>query len=235
MVETFTYPHPRPAVTVDTVVFTLFESHLQVLLIERRENPYADRWALPGGFVHMKESLEQAALRELAEETGIQCAYLEQLYTYGDPQRDPRDRIITVAYFALVPSSAKIHSTGASDAKQAQWFPIEGLPTLAFDHKEIIIYATSRLRYKLEYTAIGFELLPAEFTLSQIQTTYEIILGEKLDKRNFRRRILQANVIEPTQNIRKPVTYSGGVGRPARLYRYRPDAVAEVKARRLFP
>jgi 8-oxo-dGTP diphosphatase len=177
----------------------------------------------------LDESLEQAAQRELAEETGLQQAYLEQLYTYGDPERDPRGRVVTVAYFALIPAGQSIHAEGGSDAANASWFPLSNLPELAFDHAEIIRYALRRLHYKLEYTAVGFELLPPEFTLSELQTTYEIILGEALDKRNFRRRILEANVIEETQNMKM------GEGRPARLYRYRPDAVAEVKARRLFP
>jgi 8-oxo-dGTP diphosphatase len=177
----------------------------------------------------MDESLEQAAQRELAEETGLQEAYLEQLYTYGEVGRDPRGRVITVAYFALLPADAPVRAEGGSDAARACWHPVDALPELAFDHAEIITYALRRLRYKLEYTAVGFELLPGNFSLSELQRTYELILGESLDKRNFRRRILEANVIEPTPHLRS------GEGRPARLYRYRPDAVAEVRARRLFP
>ena len=225
----YSYPYPRPALTVDPVIFTLRENRLHVLLIQRAEEPFAGMWALPGGFVRMGESLEEAALREMEEETGLKQAYLEQLYTYGDPQRDPRDRIGSVAYFALIPADAPIRSEGGSDARQAKWFPVDELPRLAFDHEQIIAYALRRLRYKLEYSAAGFELLPGEFTLTEIQHTYEMILGEKLDKRNFRRRILEAGIIEETLHMR------GGDGRPARLYRYREDAVAEVKARRLFP
>ncbi len=225
----YTYEYPRPALTVDIVIFTLRENRLQLLLIQRREDPYAGMWALPGGFVRVEESLEEAASRELAEETGVSEAYLEQLYTYGDVDRDPRGRVVTVAYFALIPADAPVRSEGGSDARQARWHPLESLPPLAFDHREIVTYALRRLRYKLEYTAACFELLPDEFTLSEIQQTYESILGEKLDKRNFRRRILEASIIEPTPRQRS------GEGRPARLYRYRPDAVAEVKARRLFP
>jgi 8-oxo-dGTP diphosphatase len=223
------YEHPRAALTVDVVIFTLRENQLHVLLVQRGEEPFAGVWALPGGFVKMDESLEEAACREMAEETGLQDAYLEQLYTYGDLNRDPRGRVVTVAYFALIPSDAPIHKEGGSDAQRAEWFQIEALPPLAFDHDQIVAYALRRLRYKLEYTAAGFELLPEEFTLSELQHTYEMILGEKLDKRNFRRRIQQAEIIEPTPHMR------GGEGRPARLYRYREDAVAEVKARRLFP
>ncbi len=225
----YTYEYPRPALTVDIVVFTLREEQLQVMLIQRRGEPYAGMWALPGGFVHVDESLEDAAHRELYEETGISTAYLEQLYTYGDPLRDPRDRVVSVAYFALTPSSVPFQDRGGSDASRAAWYPVDHLPTLAFDHAEIASYALRRLRYKLEYSAVGFELLPDEFTLTEIQSTYEIILNEKLDKRNFRRRILEANIIEPTDKMHV------GEGRPARLYRYRPDAVAEAKARRLFP
>lgn len=221
--------HPRPALTVDVVIFTLKSSRLQVLLIQRARQPFAGDWALPGGFVSMEEPLEEAAMRELLEETGIREAYLEQLYTYGDPDRDPRGRVVSVAYYALIPSDAQVRSQGGSDASQARWFPIDELPKLAFDHNDIIAYGLRRLRYKLEYSAVGFQLLPEDFTLSELQRTYEIILGEKLDKRNFRRRILQAGVIEPTPR------FKSGEGRPARLYRYRPDAVAEVKARRLFP
>ncbi len=225
----YTYQYPRPAVTVDIVVFTLRASRLQVLLVQRGHPPFEASWALPGGFVQMEESLEEAAARELEEETGVSQAYLEQLYTYGEPERDPRGRVITVAYYALLPKDAPIRAEGGSDASQARLFPVGALPDLAFDHAEIINYAIRRLRYKLEYSAVGFELLPEEFTLTEIQQTYEKILGEKLDKRNFRRRILQAGVIEATGQMRT------GEGRPARLYRYQADAVAEVKARRLFP
>ncbi len=225
----YTYEYPRPAVTVDIILFTLRESKLQVLLVQRAQPPFENAWALPGGFVQMGESLEQAAARELEEETGVNQSYLEQLYTYGEPERDPRGRVITVAYYALLPRDAPIRREGGSDARQAALFPVDTLPELAFDHAEIIAYAIRRLRYKLEYSAVGFELLPEEFTLSEIQQTYEKILGEQLDKRNFRRRIQQAGVIEGTDHMRS------GEGRPARLYRYRADAVAEVKARRLFP
>ncbi len=225
----YTYDYPRPALTVDPVIFTLREDSLQVLLVQRGDEPFAGMWALPGGFVNQHESLEEAALRELEEETGLKEAYLEQLYTYGDPGRDPRGRVVTVAYFALIPADAPVRPEGGSDASQARWFPAAQLPPLAFDHAQIVSYALRRLHYKLEYSAAGFQLLPAEFTLSELQYTYETILGEALDKRNFRRRILEANIIEPTEHLRV------GEGRPARLYQYRADAVAEVKARRLFP
>ncbi len=221
------------ALTVDIVTFTLQAQRLQVLLVQRGEEPFKGSWALPGGFVQLCESLESAAQRVLKEETGIPEAYLEQLYTYGDLGRDPRGRVVTVAYLALIPADAPLRPAKrpgiACAAPQAYWCPASELPALAFDHAEITGYALDRLRYKLEYSAVGFELLPEEFTLTEIQNTYELILGEKLDKRNFRRRILEAGVIELTPYMRS------GEGRPARMYRYRADAVAEVKARRLFP
>jgi len=224
-----TYTHPRPALTVDVVIFTLRDHKLHLLLIKRGEEPYRGDWALPGGFVKVDETLEDACFREMEEETGLTEAYLEQLYTYGEPDRDPRDRVVSVAYFALIPPDTPFRKDGGSDASQAEWWALDDLPPLAFDHETITAYALRRLRYKLEYSAVGFQLLPEAFTLSELQKMYEIILGEKIDKRNFRRRILEADIIEATPNMRT------GEGRPARLYQYKADAVAEVKARRLFP
>ena len=186
-------------------------------------------WAIPGSFIKMDESLEKAAVRTLADETGVEDVYTEQLYTFGTPGRDPRTRVITVAYFALVPHDA-IHPQAGRDAHETGWFSISKLPTLAFDHAEIVDYAYKRLRYKLEYTSVGFQLLPDVFTLTELQKAYEIILEEQLDKRNFRRKILSAEILEETGEKKKE-----GEGRPAMLYRYREDAVAEVKTRRLFP
>jgi 8-oxo-dGTP diphosphatase len=218
----------RPLVTVDVIIFTLRDDDLQVLLVRRREWPCEGMWAIPGGLVGPDETLEAAALRKLEEETGLTDVYLEQLYTFGAPGRDPRHRVITVAYFAAVPGSS-IVPCAAGDADRVCWWSIYHLPPLAFDHAEILHYALTRLRYKLEYTAVGFELLPETFTLTELQSAYEIVLGEELDKRNFRRKIHSAGIIEPSGG------YRSGEGRPARLYRYREDAVAEVKARRLFP
>ncbi len=220
--------YDRPSVTVDLVIFTLLKGALHVLLVRRRRPPFAGVWALPGGFVRISESLEEAARRELREESGVQDVYLEQLYTFGHPQRDPRMRVITVAYFALVRAD-KQRLRATTDAADVGWFPAYAPPPLAFDHRQILDYAITRLRYKLEYTALAFELLPEEFTLTELQETYEHILNEKLDKRNFRRKVLQADVLEETGRQRV------GEHRPARLYRFREGAVAEVKARRLFP
>ena len=218
----------RPSVTVDVVIFTLREGSLQVLLVRRRRPPWEGMWAIPGGMIGREEALEAAALRTLEEETGLGDVFLEQLYTFGDPGRDARGRVITVSYFAVVPGSDVVPSA-AENGERVQWWPVDELPPLAFDHGEILRYALTRLRYKLEYTAVGFELLPEVFTLSELQSAYEIVLGEELDKRNFRRKIQSAGVIEPSGSFR------AGEGRPAQLYRYRDDAVAEVKARRLFP
>jgi 8-oxo-dGTP diphosphatase len=223
------YSFERPSVSVDVVIFTLREGDLQVLLIRRRNDPFSGQWAIPGGFVEIDESLEAAALRELEEETGVKDVYIEQLYTFGKPDRDPRMRVITVAYIALVPESALPPIRAGDDAAEARWWSMYDLPSLAFDHLDILDYALTRLRYKLEYTAVGFELLPVEFTLSELQSAYETILGETLDRGNFRKKLRRAEVVEATQRFQT----TGG--RPARLYRFRDDAVAEVKARRLFP
>jgi 8-oxo-dGTP diphosphatase len=219
----------RPSVTVDVVIFSLVADDLKVLLIKRKYAPYKDVWAIPGGFVRIEESLEEAAVRELAEETGVTDVYIEQLYTFGQPKRDPRTRVITVAYFALVPHHAIRHQAG-DDAAETGWFSLFDLPELAFDHRKILDYGLTRLRYKLEYTSVGFQLLPDVFTLTELQRAYQTILGEKLDKRNFRRKILSAGILEETGK-----KTSDGEGRPAMLYQYRKDAVAEVKTRRLFP
>jgi len=222
--------YERPSVTVDTVIFSLREKQLQVLLVQRGNWPYEGMWAIPGGFVQMDESLEDAARRELAEETGVDDPdiYLEQLFTFGHPERDPRTRVITVAYFALI-CSDRLQVHADTDAVDAGWFSAYHPPTLAFDHADILAYALRRLRYKVEYTAVAFQLLPETFTLTDLQDAYERILDEKLDKRNFRRKVLAADVVEETSYVRS------GDHRPAKLYRFREDAVAEISARRLFP
>jgi len=222
--------YDRPSVTVDIVLFTILQSKLQVLLIKRKRWPFADCWALPGGFVEIEEDLEDAAYRELKEETNVdrESVYLEQLYTFGRPKRDPRTRVITVAYFALV-GADKIDLQAAEDASDVGWFSAYEPGDLAFDHPEILDYAITRLRYKLEYSAVGFQLLPEKFTLRELQEAYEIILAEKLDKGNFRSKLRKTDVVEATNQYRQ----TGG--RPARLYQFKADAVAEVKARRLFP
>ena len=183
----FSYTYPRPAVTVDIVVFAFDGQGLRILLIQRGQAPFEGQWALPGGFVHIDETLEGAALRELREETGLQDIFLEQLYTFGELDRDPRERTVSVAYVALValPSRAP---QAATDARDASWFDCSALPSVAFDHAQIIQVGLNRLRSKIRYQPIGFELLPRKFTLGQLQQLYEAVLGGQLDKRNFRKK-----------------------------------------------
>ena len=201
-------------VAVDIVVFTVQEQRLQVLLIQRGIPPFEGKFALPGGFVLDGETLEAAALRELREETGTEQVYLEQLYSFGDPGRDPRGRVVTVAYYALVPAD-KSPLLAGTDAASARWFAVAELPPLAFDHATILECAVNRLRNKLEYTTVGFELLPAKFTLTRLQSLHEAILGKPLDKRNFRRRILALGLLKATKEME-------ATGRkPARLYVFR--------------
>lgn len=217
----------RLRLDVRLVIFSLHNNQLHALLMPSASPLFAGKYELPGDEVTASDSLQEKAQRCLIDFIGPSEAYLEQLYTYGDPHRHPTSRLISVVYYALIPMN--IWPDASRQPRRGQWFAINDLPELAMDHSEILQYALRRLRYKLEYSAVGFELLPRHFTLSELQHTYEIILGEKLDKRNFRRRILAAGIIEPTNS------YRGGEGRPARLYRYNPDVIAEVKARRLFP
>ena len=219
----YTYDYPRPALTVDCVIFGYqFEAGLRILLIQRGSEPFRGKWALPGGFIEMEEDLERAALRELEEETGVRDVFIEQLYTFGKPGRDPRGRVISVAYFALVNSEAH-PVTAASDADSAAWFPFSDLPPLAFDHAEILDMAMERLRAKVRYQPIGFELLPEQFTLSQLQQLYESILGVgELNKRNFRHRIKNMSVLEAVGR------QEGVAHRPAMLYRFNKTRYEEL-------
>ncbi len=209
-----TYEYPRPALTVDAVVFGLDEEDLKVLLIRRDLPPFQGTWALPGGFVRVEESLEEAVRRELHEETGITQAFLEQLYTFGDVTRDPRERIVTVAYYALVKLSDH-RIKAATDARDAAWFAVSEARGLAFDHDRILATALERLKGKVRYQPIGFELLPPQFTLSQLQRLYETILETSLDKRNFRKKILAMHFLVATDEVQKDVAH-----RAARLYRF---------------
>jgi 8-oxo-dGTP diphosphatase len=222
--------YERPSVTVDVVVFSVVEGELKVLLIKRKNWPFEGRWAIPGGFVDMDEPLEDAAARELYEETGVEGFYLEQFYTFGQPDRDPRTRVISVAYFALV-DAGQLQPEAADDAADVGWFSVhDPLPLpLAFDHAEVLKRALQRLRHKLESTALGRLFMPEEFTLSELRRAYERILNEKLDGRRFRRRILAADILEETGKRR------GGGRRAARLYRLKDDAVAEFEEQRPFP
>lgn len=186
--------YPKPAVTVDMVIFTLKDNALQVLLIKRGVEPSKGLWALPGGFVKMDESLDNAAKRELEEETGVKDVYLEQLYTFGDPKRDSRGRVITVSYVALV-NHEKIHLSASTDSDDVKFFSLDSLNHVAFDHKQIIEYALKRLRWKFEYTPVAFSLLAEKFTLGELQKTYEIVFSKKFDKRNFRKKIFSLGIL----------------------------------------
>jgi ADP-ribose pyrophosphatase YjhB (NUDIX family) len=200
--------------TVDIVIFALHDWELQVLLIQRGVPPFEGQWALPGGFVREGETLDAAARRELEEETGVRDVYLEQLYTFGDPDRDPRGRIVTVAYYALLTTDLAPLAAG-TDAGAARWMPARSHPPLAFDHARILEYALERLTNKLEYTTVGFQLLPKKFTLSQLQRVYEAVLGRTLDKRNFRRKMALLGILKPLDEW-----VQDGRSRPAQLYRF---------------
>jgi 8-oxo-dGTP diphosphatase len=199
---------------VDAVVFGLDEEDLKVLLIRRNLEPFQDQWALPGGFVRVEETLEEAVRRELHEETGIGPVFLEQLYTFGAVDRDPRERVVTVAYFGLVKLSDHAIQA-ATDARDTAWFAISEALGLAFDHDRILAVALERLKGKVRYQPIGFELLPPQFTLSQLQRLYETILEKPLDKRNFRKKILGMDFLVATDEVQKDVAH-----RAARLYRF---------------
>ena len=210
----FTYEYARPALTSDCVVFGLDQDDLKILLIQRALPPFENEWALPGGFIHIGEDIDDCARRELVEETGLRDVYLEQLATIGTPNRDPREHVVTVAYFALV-NLIEHPPTAATDARNAAWFSFDDLPPLAFDHETILKLARERLRGKVRYQPIGFELLPKKFTLTQLQHLYELILEQPLDKRNFRKKVIKLGILAETNEVEKDVSR-----RAARLYRF---------------
>jgi 8-oxo-dGTP diphosphatase len=210
----YEYEYPRAALTVDCVVFGLDEEDLNVMLIQRGIAPFEGEWALPGGFVHVEETLEEAARRELLEETGLYQVFLEQLYTFSSVDRDPRERVVSVAYYALV-KLGDHRVRAATDARDAAWFPVHDVPSLAFDHAEILAMALARLRGKLSYQPVGFELLSKKFTLSQLQHVYEVVLERQLDKRNFRKKVLATGLLVETDEVQQGVAH-----RAARLYRF---------------
>ncbi len=221
----FSYQHPRAALAVDCVVFGFDEGELKVLLIQRALEPFKGRWALPGGFVRVDETLDTAARRELAEETGLQDVFLEQLYTFGAVDRDPRERVVSVAYYALVKLAA--HETkAATDASDARWFPVSRAPKLAFDHADILAAGLARLKGKVRYQPIGFELLPPKFTLSHLQHLYEAVLENELDKRNFRKKVLSFGLLVPLKE-----TQMAGRHRPAQLFQFDADKYEKLKKR----
>lgn len=203
--------YPQPSVTVDLVVFTIKDSKLKVLLIKRALDPFKGKWAIPGGFVQVNETIEDAAKRELEEETGIKEVYLEQLYTWGGLERDPRGRVISISYFALINSDGiKLEAT--TDAVEAGWFDVNKIPSLAFDHKNILDYAVKRLKWKFEYTPIAFSLLDEQFTMPQLKNLYDIVFETEFDKRNFYKKVLSLKILEE-----KGIAESSG-HRPPKLY-----------------
>lgn len=207
--------YPHPSVTTDVLLFSVLEGELNILLVKRNAEPFKGSWALPGGFVHLAESLEDAAMRVLRDKGNVDNIYLEQLFTFGDPNRDPRSWVVTVTYLALADSKSwKLKSS--ETGMESKLFPVKSLPKLAFDHRKIIDYGLDRLRSKIGYSNIVLGLLPDNFTLSDLQKMHEIILGTKLDKRNFRKKILSTGLLIPTGN-----KSDGKAHRPAAFYKFK--------------
>lgn len=204
-------------VATDAIVFGYEKAEgVSILLIKRKFEPFKDNWAIPGGFVKPAESLEEAVTRELEEETGIKVNYLEQLYTFGDPDRDPRQRVISVSYFALVKSTAYQEIKASTDAEDAKWFNINTLPKLSFDHKKILQVAIDRVRAKIRYQPIGFELLDKVFPFADLEKLYIALLGRDIDRRNFAKKVLALGMLDETDEFAKPE----GKGRPSRMYQF---------------
>ena len=221
MTNQYCYKYPHPAVTTDCVIFGFNGERLQVLLIERGIEPYKGRWAFPGGFLKMDETAEEGAKRELKEETGLENAYIQQLHTFSAPNRDPRERVITIAYYALV----KIQEVkGGDDAAYARWFPLDEIPPLVFDHDYILRMATQRLREQIHFQPIGFELLPEKFTIKELQSLYEAILGINFDRRNFAKKMLHLEILTELNETVWPTPK-----REARLYKFNSDKYEELK------
>ena len=215
MQEYYTYKYPRPSVTTDCVIFGYdTKEGLSVLLIKRGIEPFKDHWAFPGGFIKMDEDAETGARRELREETSLETAHIEQFGCFSEVNRDPRERVITIAYYALVKKSEVV---GGDDASEAHWFPIDNVPPLAFDHDRILRVALKTLKEKIHFMPIGFELLPSVFTMPQLQELYESILEVKFDRRNFSNKMLKLGMLtvvgERPKNAgsRIPVTYKFNV------------------------
>ena len=220
---TYTYDYPRPAVTTDCVIFGYDGKELKVLLIERGIEPFKGCWAFPGGFLNMDEDALAGARRELKEETGLEDAFIEQFHTFSEPGRDPRGRVITIAHYALV----KIQEVeGGDDAAQARWFPIGEVPPLAFDHDRILRMAISRLKERIHFEPVGFELLPDVFTMPQLQNLYEAILEVHFDRRNFASKMLKLGILEDTGD--RP---AGASSRIPVSYRFNKEKYNELKAK----
>lgn len=216
------------SLAVDAVVFGYHGNQLQLLLIERKYGKEKGSWALPGGFVQNDEDLERAVTRELKEETGVNVNYFEQLYTFGAVQRDPRKRVVSVAYLALI-NPKNFSLSAGTDAQDASWFPIHNLPDLAFDHMEIVSMAYERLKAKLNYQPVGFELLNKEFPFSDLEHLYQCILNQQIDRRNFRKKILSFGFLEETEKVYQPKS-----GRPAKLFRFNPSKYKELTEKGIY-
>lgn len=217
----YCYKYPHPSVTTDCVIFGFDGHSLQVLLIERGIEPYRGRWAFPGGFLNPDETAEDGALRELKEETGLTGAYIEQFHAYTDPHRDPRERVITIAYYALV-RKQEVH--GGDDAARAKWFPIDEVPQLAFDHDRILRDAMRKLRERIHFEPIGFELLPEKFTMKDLQLLYEAILDVKFDRRNFSKKMIHYSLLTQLDETIWPTAK-----REAQLYSFNKEKYDEFK------
>lgn len=217
----YRYKYPRPCVTTDCVVFGFDGAKLNVLLIERGIEPYKGHWAFPGGFLNMDETALQGAKRELYEETGLKDAYIHQFHAFSEVNRDPRDRVITIAYYALVRIS---EVKAGDDAAKAQLFPLDKMPPLAFDHDKILRMATNELRRQIHFEPIGFELLPEVFTMTQLQHLYEAILNVKFDRRNFSNKILKLGILTQLEE-----TLPMSNKKVAFLYKFNLDSYKEMK------
>ncbi|MEN8123197.1 MAG: NUDIX domain-containing protein [Bacteroidota bacterium] len=225
MSKEYKYKYPRPALTTDCIIFGFDEVELKVLLIERGIEPYKGQWAFPGGFVQMDETTEEGAKRELFEETGLKNVFIEQLFTFSDVDRDPRGRTVSVAYFALVNLNDHTAIAG-DDAANAKWFPVKEIPSLAFDHEKIFRMAMYRLKGKIRYQPIGFELLPEKFTLTDLQHLYELVLEMKLDKRNFRKKILKMDLLIELNEKQENVAHKA-----ARFYKFNKTKYEELSTK----
>lgn len=214
MKKEFCYKYERPAITTDCVIFGLDESSLKVLLIKRGIEPFKNKWALPGGFIQMNETAEESAIRILKKETNLFGVFLEQLFTFSKTDRDPRERIISISYFALV-KLADYRAKAGKDETLVEWHDVDKIPSLAFDHENIFRTALNRLKGKIRYQPIGFELLPEKFKLSQLQHLYEVILEKNIDKRNFRRKIIQMELLIDTNEKETNVAHKA-----AKLYKF---------------
>lgn len=216
-------------VTVDILAFAVHEGALEILLVKRKYDPFKSSWALPGGFVTGSDkTLDAAAERELFEETNVSQVYLEQLYSFGDQGRDPRGRVVTVSYLALL-REEELEIKASSDASGVAWWPLKDLPALAFDHAEIIAYGVKRLKYKIEYTPAAFSLLPKKFTLRDLQVVYEAILDHEIDNRNFRKKFLGAGILKQLDETSQEGSY-----RPARLYEFSEPDFEKLPDRPVF-